>query len=176
MRFVNASAILLLVLASVVAGEEKPEAQTPKPKPRSSKVKYGVVVVSPTSRQRVRGRIRMVQEEDKIHLSGKLNNLAPGKHSLVIHRYGDMRSRDGGSTGKQVPRGELGEIKAGENGVANFDFKLNDRMLDRLVGRSIVVIGDEAAVRDDPTGKTGPAVAVGVIGIGNIEWTYLKDR
>lgn len=143
---------------------------------RGSRSKYGVVSILPLVGQRVRGTIRFVQDGDVIQVSGKLNNLAPGRHRLTVHRFGDLRSRDGSSTGVVLKNGVIGFLVAGDNGVAAIELEIEVGPLDRFIGRSILVNGTGEDLREDPTGENGRAVAHGVIGIGNIQWSYLKNR
>lgn len=139
-----------------------------------SRFDFAVVSVLPLSQSRVRGKIRLVAVEGGIRLAGKINNLVPGKHRITIHRFGDIRSRDGSSLGKTIDHGEMGLIEAAQNGVAVFEITADDVAIDQVIGRGLVIGGNARDLMNDPSGKTGDPVGHGVIGVGNRQWSYLN--
>ncbi len=94
----------------------------------------------------------------------------PGKHGFHIHTFGDLESTDcmkcgghwnpenkhhGGRYDEESHAGDLGNITANKDGIANFRFETNKIKLfgnveDSIVGRSIVIHKDM-----DDCGKGG---------------------
>ena len=144
-----------------------------------------VCVLLPTIGNNVTGIIKFAEEDGKIHITGTVRGLTPGKHGFHVHEYGDISGlKDGKSTGGHFSPGghqhgkpsddaserhigDLGNIEAGEDGVAQID--MMDEVIeihgeDSIVGRGIVVHADEDKFTQ-PTGDAGGRVAIGVIGI-----------
>lgn len=117
-------------------------------------------------------------------LVGRVTGLAPGEHGFHIHQYGDLSNGcesagphfnpdgvdHGDSTEGHV--GDLGNITADENGVAEINLILRrvDLSGDRsVVGRAIVVHADEDDLGQGgdeeslKTGNAGDRVGCGVI-------------
>ncbi|KAJ7385691.1 Superoxide dismutase [Cu-Zn] [Desmophyllum pertusum] len=125
---------------------------------------------------------------DVCKITGKIENLTAGKHGFHVHQFGDGTSgctsagphfnptgkTHGGPTDEVRHYGDLGNITAGDNGVATID--ITDKLVsivgkDSVVGRTIVVHakvddlgkgGDEESLK---TGNAGARQACGVIGI-----------
>ena len=144
-----------------------------------------VCVLLPTIGNDVTGVLIFEETDGSVHITGTVRNLTPGKHGFHVHEFGDLSDlKEGKSTGGHFSPGghdhgkpsneaaerhigDLGNITAGENGVANVD--ITDDVIDlhgknSIVGRGIVVHAKE----DDfgqPTGNAGARVAIGVIGL-----------
>lgn len=141
----------------------------------------GAVVLRPTAGNKARGVLRLIQEEENLHIRGKVIGLSPGLHGFHIHEYGDMRSPDGTSAGghfnpygkKHGPPGadthvgDLGNIRAGEDGVAEVSMVVQNIPLHFILGRAFVVHGGEDDLQSQPSGDAGPRVAVGIVGVAN---------
>jgi len=133
----------------------------------------------------VTGTILFIQRGDSPTLiKGTINGLQPGKHGFHIHEYGDLSkgcesagahyNPDGVDHGdlEQGHVGDLGNIEANDQGIANFSIvsKRVDLTGDRsIVGRAAVVHtdeddlgqgGDEESLK---TGNAGDRLACGVI-------------
>lgn len=146
---------------------------------------FAVAVLRPTKDSKVRGQLRLVATGERVRIMGKVNNLTPGKHGFHIHEFGDARARDGksagghynpsghdhGAPGEMSHAGDLGNITAGENGVAEIDVTITDMPLHFLFGRSFVVHAGEDDLKSQPSGDAGGRVAVGIIGVGNKEFS-----
>lgn len=141
--------------------------------------KMAVAVVKPTRGNKVRGVVRLTQTEKGVRLQGRVRNLTPGKHGFHIHEFGDLRSPDGTAAGghfnpdghdhggledDERHAGDLGNITADANGVAQIDVVAKDLKLHFVIGRSIVVHGKADDLKSQPSGDAGPRVALGVIG------------
>jgi superoxide dismutase, Cu-Zn family len=131
----------------------------------------------------VTGTLTFEAENGGVRLRGSIRGLTPGKHGFHVHEYGDLTDgREGLSAGDHFAPGntqhgrptdahrhvgDLGNVTANAEGVANVD--IFDRMLrldgdHSIIGRSIVVHRDEDKFTQ-PSGDSGPRVAIGVIGI-----------
>jgi Cu-Zn family superoxide dismutase len=178
--FLRPGAVLVLLASTLLltAGEEK-KADAPKKGPTKA-----VAVMSPTKGNDVHGVVTFTQEGDAIHITGKITGLTPGEHGFHVHEFGDLNSADGTATGghfdidmhkhgaedaEERHTGDLGNIKANDEGVATID-KM-DKVITlsgekSVIGRGLIV----HAKKDDlsqPTGNAGARVAQGVIGIAN---------
>ncbi|HEX5272475.1 MAG TPA: superoxide dismutase family protein [Gemmataceae bacterium] len=171
------AAVALVLLASALllpAGEEKADAAKGPTK--------AVAVLHPTKDSKVHGVITFTVEGDAVHVAGKIEGLSPGEHGFHVHEFGDVSSADGMATGGHFDSdkhmhgaedagdrhtGDLGNIKAGDDGVATID--KTDKVIklsgpNSIVGRGLIV----HAKKDDysqPTGNAGGRVAQGVIGV-----------
>jgi len=137
----------------------------------------------------VKGTITFTQEGDgPTKVTGSVTGLAPGNHGFHVHQFGDVSTGCGSTGGHFNPHGkehggphmderhagDLGNIVAGEDGVANVDISDAQVPLSgehSVVGRAIVVHAGE----DDhgkgghndskTTGHAGGRLACGVIGL-----------
>ena len=134
---------------------------------------------------KVQGKILFMQRPGEPTLiKGRITGLEPGKHGFHIHEFGDLTDGCDSAGGHYNPDntdhgdlenghvGDLGNIVAGTDGVADFTIvaKRVDLTGDRsIVGRSIVIHsgeddlgkgGDEESLK---TGNSGDRVACGVI-------------
>ena len=139
--------------------------------------------------EKVRGILSFNRLEDgRTHVSGEVHGLAKGEHGFHIHQFGDTSNgcascgghfnptaaTHGAPTDKVRHAGDLGNIVAGDNGVAVVD--IVDHMIplygpQTIVGRSLVVHekaddlgkgGNEDSLK---TGNAGGRVACGVIAL-----------
>jgi superoxide dismutase, Cu-Zn family len=139
-----------------------------------------IAVMLPTEGSKVSGILTLTAENGTVHIKGKVGGLTPGLHGFHIHEFGDVSSPDGASAGghynpdghmhggpedKERHVGDLGNIKAGDDGVANVDVEARGAKLHFIIGRSLVVHAKEDDLKSQPSGDAGGRVAVGVIGI-----------
>ena len=127
-------------------------------------------------------------------IAGRLAGLTPNqKHAFHIHELGDLTDPGNGCVslaGHYNPRGEthggpeschrhvgdLGNLQANQEGVAEFEFVDNKIHLigpHSIIGRSCVVhlfsddLGDGHNAESLKTGNAGPRIACGVVGRAN---------
>ncbi|KAJ8686418.1 hypothetical protein QAD02_022212 [Eretmocerus hayati] len=141
--------------------------------------------------QNVSGVLRLVQTEDDgpVTITGKISNLMPDAlHGFHVHAKGDLsqgcssagahfnpeKSNHGAPNATERHIGDLGNIKADSNGVAEVnitDSKISLTGKNSIIGRAIVVHsgkddlglgGNNASLQ---TGNAGDRWACGVIGI-----------
>lgn len=140
----------------------------------------GIAVLIPTEGSKVSGILTLTQEGDSVRVKGKVSGLTPGLRGFHIHEFGDASSPDGTAAGghynpeghmhggpddKERHAGDLGNIKADQNGVAEVDVLSKGLELHYVIGRSFVVHAKEDDLKTQPTGDAGGRVAIGVIGI-----------
>lgn len=140
----------------------------------------GVCVLVAMEDSKVSGVIEFAQHGKTCHLTGEVKGLTPGDHGFHIHEFGDLRDpkgmgagghfnpgghKHGGPDSKERHVGDLGNIKANDDGVAKIDVKVEGLELHFVLGRGIVVHAKADDLTTQPTGNAGGRVAVGVIAI-----------
>jgi len=140
------------------------------------------------------GTVTLTQEkaDSEVVLKGKITGLAPGSHGFHIHEFGDNTNgctsagahfnpfgKTHGAPGDEERHvGDLGNVVANEEGVAEFEIK--DRQVNltgpnSVIGRSLVVheqvddLGRGGHEMSKTTGNAGARLACGVVGITKIE-------
>ncbi|XP_067896645.1 superoxide dismutase [Cu-Zn]-like isoform X2 [Heterodontus francisci] len=129
-------------------------------------------------------------ETEEVLIKGTIEGLKPGKHGLYVCALGNItdgytssgvhynpcEKKHGGPEDTERHVGDLGNIEANDDGVANFE--MHDRLLRlagnySIIGRTLVVTENEddlgKAENDDSTvtGNVGKGLAWGIIGIAN---------
>lgn len=143
-----------------------------------------VARIEPTVGHTATGTARFVLEDDgTLSVRARLAGLEPGPHGIHIHENGDCSAPDAASAGDHFApdssphgapeyansarhAGDLGNLVADKNGVA--DFELSDEVLTLegihgVIERAIVVHRDADDLESQPAGDSGPPVACGVI-------------
>jgi len=156
-------------------------------KKADTKITKAIAVIYPTQGNSTLGTVTFTQTEGGIRVEGRIENLSPGKHGFHVHEYGDLSKIDGTSTGghfnpKGKPHGgpddmkrhigDLGNIEANEDGVAEFSFvdkKLSFKGTSSIIGRGLIVHAGEDDLTSQPTGAAGARVGMAVIGVANTE-------
>jgi len=180
------------VLTAAAAEADKPAAKKEKKHHHHAKVKQpteAVAVLVPMKGHDTRGVLVLKQKGKIVHITGKIEGLSPGKHGFHIHEFGDLRAPDGTSAGghynpgghkhggpdsKERHAGDLGNIVADKNGVANVDIKTANFKLHFVLGRAFVVHAGADDLSSQPSGAAGPRAALGVIGIANVKDSAAK--
>lgn len=151
------------------------------------KATEAIAVILPTAGNDTAGYVSFEKVPEGIRVSGKIKNLTPGKHGFHVHQYGDLTKEDGTSTGGHFnpvgkPHGgpddamrhvgDLGNITANEDGVAEFSFvdhKLSFEGASSIIGRGLIVHAGEDDLTSQPTGAAGARVGMAVIGYAQPE-------
>lgn len=138
----------------------------------------------------VKGTVNFEQSssDSDVRVYGEIKNLTPGLHGFHVHQYGDTTNgctsagphfnphgkTHGAMDDEERHVGDLGNVTAGEDGVAKFDFtdkqlKLNGPL--SIIGRTMVIHADQddlgkgGVELSKTTGNAGGRLACGVIGI-----------
>ncbi|XP_023745048.1 superoxide dismutase [Cu-Zn] 2 isoform X1 [Lactuca sativa] len=137
----------------------------------------------------VKGSLQFFQEANGVtHVSGKITGLKPGLHGFHIHALGDTTNgcistgphfnplkNDHGAPQDDVRHaGDLGNIVAGEDGIANVS--IEDKHIPligqhSILGRAVVIhadpddLGRGGHELSKTTGNAGARVGCGVIGL-----------
>jgi len=169
-----------LLIAGVLIAADKP-AEHAHHHEAAPKVTTAVVVLTSMQQSNVQGTLVFTATGSGATLAGKVTGLTPGKHGFHIHEFGDLRDPAGaGAGGHYNPEGhphggpdsqhrhvgDLGNIVAGDDGVANVKINIPGLNLHHILGRSIVVHAKEDDLTSQPSGDAGDRIGVGVIGIG----------
>ena len=144
-------------------------------------ISKAVAILLTTRGNKVEGRVTFTQTENGMQVKGVISGLAPGEHGFHVHEFG-VWSPDGKAAGghfnptaqqhgeREASKrhiGDLGNIKANENGNAVIDFvdpSLTFHGPHSIIGRGLV-IHEKADDYGQPVGNAGGRVAVGVIGV-----------
>lgn len=141
------------------------------------------VQLSPTMGHTATGRLRLTKESDGVRVMGTLTALTPNsKHGIHIHENGDCTAPDAssagghfnplgnphGTPGRNTHIGDLGNIPTNHAGVAYVDIflpraTLNSAEATNIVGRGVIVHADADDFTTQPSGKSGPRIACGII-------------
>lgn len=144
-----------------------------------------VVVLHATEGSKAHGTITFTQKGDVVEIKGSVMGLKPGEHAFHIHEFGDCSGHDGMTTGghfnptgkkhgapdaEERHVGDLGNIKANDEGMAMIDMK--DKMIsltgkNSIIGRGAIVHAAADDFKTQPTGNAGARVAAGVVGWAN---------
>ncbi|XP_054789656.1 superoxide dismutase [Cu-Zn] 2 isoform X1 [Prosopis cineraria] len=137
----------------------------------------------------IRGALQFVQHPDgTTHVKGRITGLSPGLHGFHIHALGDttngcnstgphfnpFKKDHGARTDDERHAGDLGNIVAGMDGVANVS--ITDRQIPlsgvhSILGRAVVVhadpddLGRGGHELSKTTGNAGARVGCGIIGL-----------
>ncbi len=148
---------------------------------KAAPISKAVAILLATKGSKVEGRVTFTQTENGIHVRGEISGLKPGEHGFHVHEFG-VWSPDGKAAGghfnpaaqqhgeREASKrhiGDLGNIKANENGNAVIDFVDPHLTFDgphSIIGRGLVV-HEKADDYGQPVGNAGGRVAVGVIGV-----------
>jgi len=138
---------------------------------------------------RVKGSVMLTQEQNvaPVRINGTITGLTPGKHGFHVHATGDLRDGCASALGHFNPfkqphgapedknrhSGDLGNIVAGDDGVANLDFSDSIISLfgpNTILGKAIVIhekeddLGRTAHADSRTTGNAGGRLVCGIIG------------
>ena len=135
----------------------------------------------PTEGSEAQGVVTFTETDDGVRVVANLRGLEPGRHGFHIHEFGDCSAPDAESAGGHFnptnqPHGaptdaarhvgDLGNIDAGPDGTAHFEWV--DPVLqltgdNAIVGRSVVVHANPDDLTSQPSGNAGGRLACGII-------------
>jgi Cu-Zn family superoxide dismutase len=186
----NAVKITFTLIASLIplAGSEVLAQSQNRDKPQAksastAEVTKAVAVLHPTDGSKVHGIVTFTKEGNKVKVVARIEGLTPGKHGFHIHEWGDCSSKDGSAAGGHFnpassPHGapdaakrhvgDLGNIEADQQGVANLEWTDPIMKLSgpgSIIGRGLIVHANPDDLKTQPTGNAGGRLACGVIGV-----------
>jgi Cu-Zn family superoxide dismutase len=130
----------------------------------------------------VKGTVTFTKTAQGMHVQGEISGLTPGEHGFHVHEYGEW-SPDGMATGGHfnptgAPHaghdstkrhvGDMGNVKADQNGVAIVDLYDDEMTFDgptSILGRGLVVHEKADDLKTQPSGNAGGRLAVAIIGV-----------
>lgn len=144
------------------------------------------IAISGTSQSpQTNGSIVLTDTNEGLRITGTIANLSPGEHGFHVHEYGSC-GNDADDAGahfnpagvehgylpsqgfEHAHGGDLGNISATEDGVAQFDLVYQGLTLAdssySVMGRSLVVHANGDDFTTQPTGNSGARIGCGVIG------------
>jgi Cu-Zn family superoxide dismutase len=150
---------------------------------KESEILSAVCLLHPTEGNNVTGIVHFTQTKDGISITADIEGLTQGKHGFHIHEFGDCSLLNGNSAGghfnpdgknhgapdgKERHTGDLGNLTAGEDGKAHYEWTdkyISFSGLNSIIGRAIIVHSGEDDLTSQPTGNAGSRLACGVIGL-----------
>ena len=150
---------------------------------------FAICMMHPDGGSGVTGVVKLEQPQGgKTKISAEIKGLTPGKHGFHIHEFGNLSEgcktagphfnpfgkTHGAPDREERHVGDLGNVVAGDDGVAKFE--LEDHLVQltgehTVIGRSFVVhadvddLGDGGHELSKTTGNAGGRLACGVIGL-----------
>ena len=155
------------------------------------KTHYAICIMHPDGDSGVKGLVKLTQKNgEKCKISAEITGLTPGLHGFHIHEFGNLTEgcktagphynpegkTHGGPDMEERHVGDLGNVTAGEDGVAKYEIEDHLVMLSgekSVIGRSFVVhagiddLGQGGHELSKTTGNAGGRLACGVIGLSN---------
>jgi Cu-Zn family superoxide dismutase len=165
-------ALAALALSTASCGMMNRQAKAPK-------VSCQLAAVGQSSN--VSGKINFIQESDGVRVEGEVSGLAPGKHGIHIHEFGDCGGAEAKAAGEHFNptghphgpgaspnshEGDLGNLVADSDGRAKFSLKHPWLTLSgpkSIVGKSLIIHAVEDDLSSQPSGNSGARIACGVI-------------
>jgi Cu-Zn family superoxide dismutase len=181
-KFVAALAVASIVCVALLG--LRTEAAAPGKGQSGGSVTKASAQLIPTTKteSKVKGTVRFTKTSHGIHVEGEISGLTPGEHGFHVHEFG-VWNPDGMETGGHfnptgAPHaghdsasrhvGDMGNIKADENGVAKIDLDDDQMSFDgpnSILGRGLVVHEKADDLKTPPSGNAGGRLAVGIIGV-----------
>ena len=155
------------------------------------KTHYAICIMHPDGDSGVKGLVKLTQKHGgKCKISAEITGLTPGLHGFHIHEFGNLTEgcktagphynpagkTHGGPDMEERHVGDLGNVTAGEDGVAKYEIEDHLVMLcgdNSVIGRSFVVhagvddLGQGGHELSSTTGNAGGRLACGVIGLSS---------
>ena len=150
-------------------------------------VAKAVAVMNPLGTSGVSGKVVFTKAEGGLKVAVSLSGLKEGEHGFHVHEFGDCSSADGSSAGghfnptaephagphdPQRHTGDLGNVKAGADGLATIEYVDPKAAFDgpnSILGRGVIVHANPDDLKTQPTGNAGGRLACGVVGVVRAE-------
>lgn len=181
----NSTSILDGEPDSAIAEDQVDEADIlPEEYEANRPARLATAVIHPTQGNTVSGRVLFIQptmEDQRIRIVGKLINIPAGEHGFHIHESGNCTAADASSAGdhfnptsmehgareaQQRHAGDLGNLSASADEVAEFDFfdeHLSFNGVNSITGKAFIVHAGRDDLSSQPAGNSGDRIGCGVI-------------
>ncbi len=184
-RIVNACMVCALALALGVLGCEKTETGGEEMAAKGTEMKAAaytaIANMGATNGNSAHGTVTFTKVEEGVRVVAHFEGVPAGDHGFHIHEFGDCSSGDGksagghfnpysvphaGPDGEQRHVGDLGNITANADGVAEKEFV--DAMLGfegerSIAGKGVILHANADDLTTQPTGAAGARISCGVI-------------
>lgn len=150
-------------------------------------IKEAVAVLHGTKgNEKVHGIVRFSDTGSGIKITAEVMGLTPGEHGFHVHEFGDCTAPDAtsagghfnpsghkhGAPGSESHVGDMGNLKADENGNAKLEVTVPHGSItgkNGVLGRGVIVHAKADDLKTQPTGDAGGRVACGVIGVAQVK-------
>ena len=164
-------------------GPDFPSPEAGGPTAESLGLTKAIAILEATEGNTVSGQVTFTHTDEGVLIEARIEGLTPGKHGFHIHQFGDITASDGTSSGGHFNPagvdhggpdsetrhvGDLGNLEAGDDGVAEYsrvDSHVALHGQNAVLGRAIVIHAGEDDLSSQPTGAAGARLAAGVIGL-----------
>jgi superoxide dismutase, Cu-Zn family len=155
----------------------------------SPSVEKAVTVIHPTEGNTASGVVTFTQTNDGVRVQATISGLeSNGMHGFHIHEYGDCRASDatsagshynptgmshGGPTDDERHMGDLGNLPANEDGVAELEYtdsKIELSGGNSVLGLAVIVHAQRDDLVSQPVGDAGGRIGCGIIGKANPDY------
>jgi Cu-Zn family superoxide dismutase len=140
-------------------------------------------MVGTKDHESVKGTVTFEVKDGNVVVTANISGLTPGDHGFHIHEKGDCTAPDAASAGghfnpsghkhgspdaSEHHEGDLGNLTAGTDGIANktitlTDVTIGDGTAKDIVGKGFIIHDKADDFTTQPTGNAGARVACGVI-------------
>lgn len=183
---INKNIYFLILLFFVLAANLNCRRDAPDSRmnPATVLVTEAQVIITPLNNAKVKGKLHLSKTKNGILIKGKIDGLSRNKQAIHIHEFGDCSAKDGSSAGGHYnptkkkhgdPKntehhaGDLGNLVSQKDGSAEINSYYNNITLNGyfspVIGRSIIIHGNEDDFKTQPSGNSGVRVACGIIGV-----------
>ncbi len=179
---------IILSMVLFMACEEQ-EMQDEEVTYQGVEIEKAVAVIHPTDGNSASGVVTFTQTDDGVRIQANVSGLdAESLHGFHIHEYGDCRASDATSAGghydptdmphgapvdEERHMGDLGNLPANEDGVAELDYidpKVELSGRHSVLGLAVIVHAQRDDLVSQPVGDAGARIGCGIIGKANPDY------
>ncbi|MCH8548027.1 MAG: superoxide dismutase family protein [Balneolaceae bacterium] len=180
---------LLTFFLFMAAGCAEPETSEHQMSYEDSDLNQLVTVVHATEGNEVEGTVMFTQTAEGVRVQANISGLdEDGVHGFHIHEFGDCRADDatsagghynptgmdhGGPMDENRHMGDMGNLEANEDGVAELDYideKIELSGVNSILGLAVVVHEQRDDLESQPVGDAGGRIGCGIIGVANPDY------
>jgi superoxide dismutase, Cu-Zn family len=148
--------------------------------PTEAQPKMAMSTLAATGEVKVTGMVHFTQEKEGVRVQANVQGLPPGLHGFHVHEKGNCDSAGMGAGGHFNPMthkhgmpdstqhhmGDLGNLTAGDDGIATLNAVFPDLTLEgaNAVAGHALIVHAKADDGGQPTGNAGGRISCGIIG------------